>query len=443
MINAIPDSPPFLVKKLRKRWNTKLIYRTITGNGTLTQGNKVINGNFNIKCLTNGKLDIHFTGPGLPFTVNSTRNTRKGYGVFNNYSFRGNSVDGYQFQSKQAVIISTSFSNNGISYSLSAKDLSVKKTNYKSISPYKIIFSISNFIFMGTSSTKLKTGTEIKIDRNLMSILIDNKYYHFFYDPNINTIKKTLIEQNKSLITSWVEVNVNTKKEIPIVSEALGNILEMISAVTNQNINWIYYQIYDSKNKLIFENYPSRLQKHYKTNTLEVIDNYHPQGGLVNFVQLTYKNYSSLRNSYNLPKFIGYLNSVPSDSSIETFLLHIIPGIELLSNMIMLNSTDMRFRLNQSQLNTMNIEEKLNRLYPFYNYFSIKKWRKVRKDIVRKIRHPLFHSGLVNLGIGISFGKARFLHLIALQFFLKLIGYRGKYMDFTSQYNRTTRLRNM
>lgn len=444
-INSLPSIPNYLNRKSQFSQLENTNHRNIQQVGTLTRGNITTPFTIKFRVLPTGKPYLLCIGTAMPFSHSVSVGTKHGYSRFKKYSIKSNTSGRYSLQAFPVHIFSQGFSSSGQSHlSVSPSVVKIKDNSKRAKPPYKLVFALANFHFMGLDFSQSIRSKRIYHNRDRFSIQLGTRTFTFIQDPRIESIKKVQIETHLPRITSWVEHNINSFKDITLALETVDNVCDMLIIVSNQNINWAFWRLYDKSGRLVREEYHDRHLGEYKHNTNEVIDNFRIFGGLQHYLESCYDQFAQLKVTYNLQKFKGFMNSAPPISSVETLLLHLIPGVELIANMILKYSTIPRLNLSVNQLRGMNIEAKLNRLYNhYYKYFTANKWNLIRTGIVRQIRNPLFHSGLISVPINISFSKTRYLHLIALQLYLKLVGYNGKYIDFTYNYRRNQRIRTM
>lgn len=439
-----PILPNYLNRQTKHSHLENTNHRSIQLDGVLIRGNRNTPVNIEFTVLPNGKPVLKCSAIAQPLLGTVSYGTSHGYSRFKKYSVKSNTASRYLLWAYPVHIYGKGYnSRTGLStFRISPSKVQVRDISKRAKPPYKIVFALSNFYFLGLGFS-ISNQTRIST-RDRFDVHLNSGIYTFIQDPRIEEIELFQQTTFRPRITNWVEHEIQTKSEINSVISTIENICDMLSIVCNQNINWGFWRLYDSTGRLVSEEYQDRHQGEYKLNNEQSIDNFRIFGGLKDYLETCHDNYARLKTTHKLQKFKGFINSIPTISSVETSLLHLIPGLELISNMIISNSSDPRLSRFVSTLTSMDIEQKLNVLYSnYFKYFAIKKWRGIRRNIVHHIRNPLFHSGLITTPINITYGKTRYLHLIGIQLYLHLIGYKGKYIDFTAMYRRNQRIRKM
>jgi hypothetical protein len=427
--------PRFLRRKQKYANLDCVEHRHLEGDGELLHGNKKHNCDFRYVVEPEGRGKFEFIINGVVPISKTSVGTRLGYGRFLQFRFKGTSSSGYAIYAPSVSI--SGYEIGGIfartKYTATAKQVTIRRKSYRPKPKYGLYFAVTNLDFLGLHVSYNPETKRYASDR--FDVIVGGRNYRFILDERIEAIRASQKLGIRNRITAWIHTEIERISQVDEVVEVVDMMCSMIGIVSGKMTNAMYWRVYDKIGRLVFERYENRASGIQSGTGAEIIDNFYVPAGLAKYIESCFDEYKRLEISHRLRSFRGFMTAANEPGSIQDYLLRVIPGTELISSQIILKSTDKKVFIKRKELEWKNLSEKLDHLHQNYlKFYSATKWSAVQHKLASGIRNPLFHQGHLVMGPLDSFGKIRFIHMIALRLYLKLVGYRGNYMDFTSGY---------
>lgn len=407
-------------------------HRRLSGHGKLIRGRMTSNCDFlfEVNAEASPSIVLEFPLPGIGFDF--TKDSEHGYSNFKHYRFTGRTNDNRLLSAQPIHIHSEELDSNTLIHRYVASANNATLTNKSVIAkpPYKLLFGLCSLTFFGLE-TSVGKGF-IKYRRNTFEISIQGHSIRFIEDPRVEDLKNT----QRTRIMSWIECDIRNMSQIIDLVHIVDDLCSMISIVLGLLVNWRFWRLYDSHGFLVREHYTARAasQKHLKS--AEVLDNFHIKGGLKRYLEMSFSRFRTIKKHYDLNRLTNYLSHASEQTTIDGYLLYIIPAAEHIASHILKHSRHPYIHVKPEDLHKLSIEDKLRLIHNQYTLFQKHRWKSIVMGIRDLLRNPLFHEGRFKMDPLLAYGKARFLHLICILLYFKTIKYNGKYIDFTDAHNK-------
>jgi len=145
------------------------------------------------------------------------------------------------------------------------------------------------------------------------------------------------------------------------------------------------------------------------------------------FLESTIASFLTFQDSLRLHEVIDFLEQARHQK-----VVHIQLAVEVLALELLSHAWCLQDGLTVQQLSSMHIEGKLGRMRRSFSFIE----KGFTNDILRRdIRNPLIHSGQIPLLSRTDLDSwTDDLYLLALRLLFCILGYRGKYRDFSKNF---------
>ncbi len=314
---------------------------------------------------------------------------------------------------------------------MALSSVTIKHGQKTPLNGLRVRYTLINAIFWGTEMIKVEgTGRSY---RGLLPLSVGSRLWKLVRLEGFSQDYEADLKNGIATIlpTATAEITAVKLEEIPTTDKEINALCRLISAVTCASTTWVVRQTWDG-NTLIEEFFASQS---VNTDAVDksrynVIDGI-GEDGLKTFLESSVHNFLTLEYSLQLHKVIDYMEQSRHQKVLQVQIATILVGLELLSYMWCL-----RDGLTEQQLETMNIESKLGRMRRTFRFIE----KGFTNEILRRdIRNPLIHSGqipLLSTSELVSWNDD--LYLLTLRLLFALLGYKGKYRDFSKGFTVVT-----
>ena len=230
------------------------------------------------------------------------------------------------------------------------------------------------------------------------------------------------------LPTATAEVAVLDEKEIQTTDKEIDAICRLMSLVTDSSTTWVVRETWsgDSQLEVFFAPHGISTDAMDKSK-YDVISNMGPGEDLKLFLESTIASFLTFQDSLRLHEVIDFLEQARHQK-----VVHIQLAVEVLALELLSHAWCLKDGLTVQQLSSMHIEGKLGRMRRSFSFIE----KGFTNDILRRdIRNPLIHSGQIPLLSRTDLDSwTDDLYLLALRLLFCILGYRGKYRDFSKNF---------
>jgi len=295
----------------------------------------------------------------------------------------------------------------------------------------QIKYTLINAIFWGTEMISIEGTT--KTYRGRFTVSFGQRVWDFVRFSGFT--KELEMDLKNGLVdiipTATAGVSVVNAHEVNMADKEIDALCRLISLVSDAATTWVVRQLW-SGNTLVEELFASRSVTTDAANKsrYDIISNICPADGLKLFLESSIKSFLTLEDSLRLHEVVDYLEQARHQKVLQVQIAIVVLGLELLSH-----AWCLRDGLSEQQLSSMNIERKLGRMRRSFRFIE----KGFTNDILRRdIRNPLIHSGQIPL---LSQSQLTSwvddLYLLTLRLLFCLLGYKGKYRDFSNGFSMT------
>jgi len=248
-----------------------------------------------------------------------------------------------------------------------------------------------------------------------------------YHDKILKRIKAGEIPR---AVTYELLTEITSFSELSLVEKQVYDLTLMLSAIKHNDIKPFYCIVESDRGDIVHailytDLHPSRFIRFFK-----MIDDEHMPGGTERYVNECYDAFMRLHEKVNLHPFIFDLLFAARTEEVHISLVVLILGLEYLVTYFG------RMVLGWEQDDAQTLIGKLKRLNTSTKCIPA---LYLNNELTHRIRNPLIHTGtIVNMSRQALETALLDLHRLTALVFLRLVGYTGVYLNYTSspEFNR-------
>jgi len=184
-------------------------------------------------------------------------------------------------------------------------------------------FAVTNLEFIGTEVEEVNLG---HLRLNSIKLNLDGSEVVIRQSPDYDERLKALDTTKNVDVTAEIVVEA-TAKYISEILQLVDTLCALLSIAKGKKINWIFYDVFDANQNLVFTEHQPRITVLY--TGVELIDHMPPEN-VPNFLGTCYPHYVALDSLYHFNRIVNAFVDVRSRGFLETRCLALFSLIEYL-----------------------------------------------------------------------------------------------------------------